>query len=172
LKAAQQVWRARASAISWIAIAALSQLDAYAATESDNISVTVDVVESCEVAAGTMAFDGAAYGTHIDQTLDLTVACSQGTDATVTLSQGATSDDSSTEAAPVREMATAGATLSYQLYSDHDRTKVWGNTNQTGKGYSAETSSNATITVYGRVAADQEAAPSRFSDTVVATIVF
>jgi spore coat protein U-like protein len=49
---------------------------------------------------------------------------------------------------------------------------VWGNTSGSGVSYTPSSSAPATLDVYGRVAAGQDAAVGTYSDTVVATINF
>lgn len=76
-----------------------------------------------------------------------------------------------------RRMASGGATLNYQLYTDAARTQVWGN----GSGGSATVVSfglvaalggSATHQVYGRIAARLVANPGSYSDSILVTVTY
>jgi spore coat protein U-like protein len=150
-------------------------LSAFAATETSNMAVSVDITNSCTISAGALAFGSydPVAGTQVDGTADLTVACTEGSTNGITLGQGANADSGSSDAAPLRRMTDGSSNfLSYALFSDSGRSTVWGNTVGTDVDYVAADSSSATVTVYGRIAAAQSAPAGTYTDTVVATIEF
>lgn len=61
--------------------------------------------------------------------------------------------------------------LSYSLFSDTERTTVWGDGATVDVG-SAGTGSAVDHTVYGRVASGQNVPAGSYADTVVATVTF
>lgn len=90
------------------------------------------------------------------------------------MSEGAAPITGSTTAVPKRAMKTSGETpqmLAYHLYSNTDRTTVWGNTDATGKGVTG-TGSAVTTTVYGAITKSQTVSAGTFTDTVAVTITY
>jgi spore coat protein U-like protein len=61
--------------------------------------------------------------------------------------------------------------LRYDLYSDNARATIWGGTGAGYSGYTG-TGTSGTVTVYGRVAASQNAPVGSYSDSVTVTITF
>jgi spore coat protein U-like protein len=61
--------------------------------------------------------------------------------------------------------------LSYALYSDTNRTAVWGNTSGTGVA-STGTGAAVSLPVYGAVSSGQNVPAGSYTDTVVATVTF
>ena len=114
-------------------------------------------------------------GAVVSTTGALTVACtSDVSNPVITLGQGSHADSGSTNAAPLRRLASSGHFLSYGLYQDSSDT-VWGNTSQTGATFdnSAGDGLGHDVTVYAKIAANQHSAPAgSYSDTVTATITF
>ena len=90
------------------------------------------------------------------------------------MSEGAAPLTGSTTAVPKRAMKTSGETpqmLAYHLYSNTDRTTVWGNTDATGKGVTG-TGSVVTTTVYGRIPKSQVVGAGTFQDSVLVTVTY
>jgi spore coat protein U-like protein len=140
-----------------------------AATATATLTVSANVIESCTVTNGTLAFgDYAPTGTGaVDQTGTFTVACTKGTDATVGLGDG----DNFLSGA--RRMKNGSEFLTYELYKESARTNVWGSA--VGAVVTlAAASSNApqTLTVYGRIAAGQDVSQGSFSDSVQITVTY
>jgi len=72
-----------------------------------------------------------------------------------------------------RRMASAGAFLLYQLYSDAAHATVWGD----GTGGTSTVAApclfcRRTHTVFGRITARQAARPGTYSDTILVTVTF
>jgi spore coat protein U-like protein len=143
-----------------------------ALAESSDMEVSTTVANSCTISAGALSFAGynSVAGTAVDGTATLTVACTKGSSATITLGQGENADTGSTDAVPLRRMVNGSNYLSYLLYSDSGRSTVWGNTAGTGAGYTAVTSEDSAVTVYGRITAGQDVPAATYTDTVTATI--
>lgn len=149
---------------------------ANAATVTANLSVTASVSASCSVSTTPLAFGaydpvGANAATPLDATGGVVVTCTNGASTTVTLGQGSNANTGSTDAAPLRRMASGGNYLSYMLYQNAGHTTVWGNTAGTGLAHTG-TGTATTVTVYGRIAAGQNVASGSYADTVVATVTF
>ncbi len=74
-----------------------------------------------------------------------------------------------------RYMLSGASRLRYNLYLDSARTQVWGNgtsrTNIYGP-FNPPNKTNVTVSVYGRIVAQQDAAVGSYSDYVVATVNF
>jgi spore coat protein U-like protein len=145
----------------------------YAATASDNMAVSTTVTMSCTISAGELQFPGydPTSESAVDATATLTTTCTAGGAAVITLAQGANTGDGSTDAAPIRRMIGAGGNLAYDLYSDSDRTTVWGNTTGTGSSFTSSGSSD-TATVYGRIPALQAVGAGSFADSVAVTLTY
>jgi spore coat protein U-like protein len=74
---------------------------------------------------------------------------------------------------PTRTLTSGALTLNYNLYLDAGYSGIWGN----GSGGSVEgsvsirrQSPNATLTIYGAVAAHQDPAPATYSDTILVSV--
>jgi spore coat protein U-like protein len=72
-----------------------------------------------------------------------------------------------------RTLTSGGFTLNYDLYLDPANTQIWGD----GTGGSVEGTAqirrrrpNATLTVYGAVAASQDPAPGSYTDSITVTV--
>lgn len=147
-----------------------------AATATANLNVSASVSAACSISTNALAFGaydpvGANAAAPLDASGGVVVTCTNGASTTVTLGQGAHANTGSTDAAPIRRMASGGNFLSYALYQDASRSTTWGNTAGTGVGHTG-TGTATTITVYGRVAAAQNVASGSYTDVVVATVTF
>lgn len=145
----------------------------YAATASDNIAVSTTVTMSCTISAGALQFPGydPTSDSDVTGTATLTTDCTAGGAAVITLDDGANQDADSSDAFPMRRMIGAGGNLSYDLYSDSDRTTVWGNTEGTGVSFTA-TGGSDTTTVYGSIPALQSVGGGSFADSVSVTLTY
>jgi spore coat protein U domain-containing protein, fimbrial subunit CupE1/2/3/6 len=141
-----------------------------------NLSVTATVNADCTISTSSLSFGNYnPVGTHATNPLDnqgaVIVSCTPGAATTITLGQGLNPAGGSTDAAPLRRMASGTNRLSYTLFQNMGRTTIWGNTAGTGLSYTG-TGSSSNIAVYGRVAAGQIVPAGTYNDTVVATITF
>lgn len=156
---------------------ALLGVDGYAAgTATANLSVTATIDANCTISTSPVAFGSydpivANAAAPLDSTGTVTTACTNGTAATITLGQGSNPVAGSTDAVPLRQMASGANRLPYFLYSDNGRTTIWGNTSGTGM---ADTGigADSALTVYGRIPPGQNQPAGNYSDTVVATVTY
>lgn len=139
---------------------------ASAATDTDTMTVSITIENSCTVDAGDMAFGNqTSLSAAVTATATVSVDCTN---------QGAI-DVAFSGDPDARQMTGPGAaTINYELHRDAARTQVLGD------GSSGSVTINGTstggvenYTVYGRVPAGQGAKPvGAYSDTVTATLTF
>jgi spore coat protein U-like protein len=142
---------------------------AAAATATATLTVSANVIESCTVTNGTLAFgDYAPTGaTNVDQAGTFSVACTKGTDATVGLGDG------NNFLSGARRMTDGTEFLTYQLYKESGRTNVWGNAGGALVTLGAASSNAAqTLTVYGRIPPGQDVGVGSFGDSVQITVTY
>lgn len=157
------------------AVGAVIATPALAATTSNTMAVTVNVINSCTVTASAMAFGApTAIGTaNIDSTSTISLACTNGSTYDVALDNGANATSGQ------RYMSNGASTpvkIPYSIYSDAGRTTAWGATSGAGGNTSSGTTGTSglvTLTAYGRI---PSSAPSvgagLYSDTVTVTVTF
>lgn len=155
-----------------VCVASITVADApaVAATATANLAVSANVPVNCTIAAGTLSFGAydpltANAATNLDMTGSFTVSCTNGTPYTISLDAGANGGKS---AAATRAMASGTNYLGYEIYSDSGRTTIW----TSGSSVTSTSKAPATLTVYGRIPAGQDAAVGSYSDTVVETVTF
>lgn len=148
-----------------------------AATQTANLGVSATVTANCVISTSPLAFGNYdPVSTHAASPLEgtgtVTVSCTSGASTQVTLGQGLNAAGGSSDTVPLRRLTDAASHfLSYSLFSDTNRTTVWGNTAGTGVGHTG-TGTATNLTVYGRVTAGQNVPSGSYADTVVATITF
>ena len=164
------------SVLAVVSLFFLAATSAFAGTATSNMSVSATVSANCTISAGALAFG--AYDPVVTNatnplagTATITVSCTNGSPATLTLDQGLNPAGGSTNAAPLRQMASGGSLMSYDLFQDNAMTVPWGNTAGTGVAYTG-TGVSGSVTVYGQVAGGQNVPAGTYNDTVVATITF
>ncbi len=143
------------------------------------IPVSVTVAAACSISGTGLNF-GNYVGAQLTSTGAITVTCSQDRPYNVTLDRGL----NSTSNLNIRGMRdvnsqTFTVALQYFLYKDSAMTQEWGDSGFAGTyplGTSVSgtgTGSAQTLTIYGKLLADQlGAAPGIYTDTVVATLLF
>lgn len=109
--------------------------DANAGTATDNLTVSASVAANCTITTSAVAFGAydpvvANASTALDATGGVTVTCTSGASTKITLGQGASAKGGSTDAVPLRQMASGGNRLEYFLHQDAGHTTVWGNTHR------------------------------------------
>ena len=156
----------------------LASVAAFAGSVQQNFTVNLKITPECVVGAGTnMTFADTGYLTSatLDAQATFVVGCTKGTTPTITLSAG--SNSASCPAGGTRCMR-RGATadyVNYELYSDSGRTDPWTSEQPvTGTGGVTGNAPNKdqTVTVYGRVPAQNTPTPGDYTDTVTATVTF
>jgi spore coat protein U-like protein len=142
-------------------------------TQSTSLTVNAIVVKNCTITTAPVAFGNydsvAANATApLDGLGTVTVACTKGAPAKVGLGAGANA-----QGAARRMVAGATEYLSYELYKDAGHATIWGDTASTGLDVPAAPNRNPrNFSIYGRVAAAQDATVGNYADTVVATVNF
>jgi spore coat protein U domain-containing protein, fimbrial subunit CupE1/2/3/6 len=162
-----------AAGLAIIAALLLSATQVEAATATASLTVSATVSVNCTVTTGTLAFGAydpiaANASANLDGSGTFTVACTKGASGvTIDLGQGSNYSGG-------RRMVSSGNFLPYEVYSNSGRTTVWGSTSGGATVAVSPPASSAavTYTVYGRIAAAQDAAAGTYSDTVVATVNF
>jgi spore coat protein U-like protein len=158
----------------FLVLALAATAPAFAGSDSSSFGVSATVIESCSISSVAIAFGDydALSATALDADGSVTVTCSNGSSGFIGLDQGLNADTGSTDAAPLRRMASGSERLSYGLYSDAARSIVWGNTAGSGVAHTATDTNPVTVDIYGRVPVGQGSLVGSYSDTVTATINF
>lgn len=164
----------RIAAAGLIVVLAASPLDGRAGSATANLQVQITLVASCAISANTLNF-GSGVGllsSAVNGSTTLAVTCSNSTPYTVSLDGGNVSG-STVSARLMAGTATGNTstTLQFQLYSDTNRTVVWGNTSGTWVSGTGNGSAQ-TLTVYGQVPAQATPKPDTYQTTVTATVSY
>lgn len=128
-------------------------------------TVTAVVEPTCIVSAQSINFGShGVLRTDVDATGSISLTCTVNLPYTVSLNGGLSNSPPA-----ARRMTRSSASVTYGLYRDTNRANVWGSAagqiaSGTGNG------SAQTLTVYGRVPAQNTPAPGLYSDTVVVTV--
>lgn len=158
--------RAFSAVASMIMLTGIASEPATAATTATaSFTVTAAVVPACTLSATNLGF-GNYTGAQVDSTSTLTVNCSSNTSYSIGLGLGTYGGTVAN-----RNIACCGSVFNYVLYSDQPRTVLWGVSGSdlvTGVGIA----SAQTLTVYGRLPANQLVNLGSYSDTLVATMTF
>ncbi|WP_428424085.1 Csu type fimbrial protein [Methylibium sp.] len=106
--------------------------------------------------SSTIDITGTVFGVGLLTTLSYTVSLSAGTGGTVA----------------DRKLLGSGGSLSYNLYTDSNRSTVWNTVADSIQALATilGTSTNRQYTVYGAIPPGQYLAPGLYSDTIVVTI--
>jgi len=148
---------------------------AFASSQSAPLGLTAQVVASCSVNASaslnfgtiTSPIVGPAYASGSIQ-----ITCSMGSSVYLTLGQGLYPALGSSDAMPLRQMATAGTDrLSYQVYADPTYSAVVGNT-QPSSAAAMGNGPGSTVMLYARIPVAPAVAPGPYQDTLVATVFY
>jgi spore coat protein U-like protein len=145
-----------------------------AATAGSSFPVTATVVNSCIVAASSLAFPTytPTSATVTTGSTTLNVTCTLGAPYTVALSNGSGTGADATAGASGRKMTGPGsAQLGYNLYQDSSYAQAWGSSGAYLMSASG-TGLQVPLTVYGAIPASQVVAAGNFTDTINVTISF
>lgn len=133
---------------------------------------------SCTISANNLSFGtyDPTSSSNIDNTTDVTVTCSAlllgGLIAyDISLSEGNSGSYSG------REMSNSTHTLGYNLYTDSNRTTVWGDgtssTSMVSDSYTLSIiNTSRNYTIYGRISGSQNVSAGSYTDTITATVTF
>lgn len=155
------------------AVAAVASTPALAATATNTMPVSVNVINSCTVAATPMSFGAptAIGSTAIDSTSTISLVCTNGATYDVALDNGLNATSGQRY---MSNGATTPVRVPYGVFTDVARTSAWGSTSgvNTVAG-SAGLTGLVVLTAYGRIPAS---APSvgagAYTDTVTVTVTF
>lgn len=145
---------------------------AWAATETDTFEVTATVVSACTVtASGPMSFGSydPLAAVPKDTTTTVSVTCSLAAPYNIGLNAGLHGVSVS-----ARQMQISGGTdkLDYRLSQDATHLINWGNTVGTDTVAGTGTGLAVPTTVFGRIAAGQNARVGSYADTITVTVTF
>lgn len=161
--------RATRAALIGVTIAASAPC-AFAATDSDTMTVTATVIASCNVTANDMAFGNydsvASSPLAVATTID--VVCTNGTAYVVALDEGLGSGATSA----VRKLTDGAATLDYALFHDPAHSDVWGDDPGVDTLAAVGTGAVQSHDVYGLIPANQTAPAGDYEDTVTVTVTY
>lgn len=148
---------------------------AQAGTANGNFQVSATVIAACNVSGSQMNFGGSidplSASVPVDASSTLTVTCTNTTAYSVALSAGANAGGATNFGS--RAMKSGNNTLAYQLYSDSQRSTVWGDgTNSSSPVTGTGTGSSQSLTIHGRVPSLSGAIPGTYSDTVTVTVSY
>lgn len=156
----------------WLGIATAGCLISPAAqadTTTTTFAVTATVLKACVVTANPLAFGtyDPTAATPLDGSTTLSVFCTVGSSFTVGLNTGTASGATVT----TRRMTNGANTLGYALYQEAARTNNWGNTPGTDTPLATTAPVlPSTLTVYGRIPANQNVPAASYTDTITVTV--
>ena len=159
--------------VAGVTIAAHPTLSGQEGSSSASLTVSATVTQNCTITTTPVNFGAydpvsANATAPLDGLGSVVVTCTRGAAAKVGLSVG-----NNAEGTTRRMGQGAAAYLAYELYKDASRATVWGDTLDTALDIAPAPSRNPrTFTVYGRVAAAQDATVGAYTDTVLATVNF
>ncbi len=168
-------------ALSLMVVTVLFPLErGWAQNVNTTIPVSVTVAAACSISGTGLNF-GNYVGSQLTSTGTITVTCSQDRPYNVTLDKGLNAA-TNLNIRTLRDLnsQTSAVRAQYFLYKDSAMTQEWGDSGFAGT-YTLGTSvpgtgtgSAQTLTIYGKLPADQlaGAAPGTYTDTVVATLLF
>ena len=162
----------RKIALTLAALGAVVATPALAATATNTMPVSVNVINSCTVAATPMAFGAptAIGGANIDTTSTITLACTNGSTYDVALDNGLNA------ASGQRYMSNGAATpvkIPYNVSAASAGGANWGSAVGTTVTGSAGTSGAVVLTAYGRIPSSATSVGAgSYSDTVTVTVTF
>jgi spore coat protein U-like protein len=139
-----------------------------AGTSTASLTVGVTVVSNCKVAASTLTFANYVSGqtTNNDTTTTISYSGCMNDSLKFELNDGANPQTAS------RGMRNStGGILNYQLYRNNTYSALIGS-GANAVSFTAPASGTGTVTVYGRIPANQTAAAGTYSDTVGITLTF
>ncbi|MBK5260913.1 MAG: spore coat protein U domain-containing protein [Thermoanaerobaculia bacterium] len=136
------------------------------------IEVSAVVIPNCRIDLTPLSFGGYdPLGIHstanLDATTTMILSCTRNSQATIVMDDGRSGlpDGSS------RGLVLTDQRLGYQIYSDSQRTQVWGK-GARGVSMAATGVGAQRLTLYGRILPAQQVAAGTYVDVVTATVDF
>jgi len=138
-----------------------------ATTKTSTFQVTANVQAVCQISSSNLDF-GNYSGAQLTANSTISVTCTQNQGYDVGLNGG-----SGAQSVTARKMTGPGGTvLGYGLYRDANYTSNWGNTIGSDVMHGNGSGSAQSLTVYGKLPANQLVTPGAYSDTITATITY
>lgn len=162
----------RKIALGIAAVAAASAAPAFAGTATNNMPVSVNVLNSCTVSATPMAFGSptAIGGADIDTTSTVSLTCTNGANYDVALDAGLNASGTQRR---MSNGATTPTYVNYGIYKDAARTTTWGSAVGATQAGNAGTSGLVSLTAYGRIPSTAASVTAgNYTDTVTVTVTF
>ncbi len=131
--------------------------------QSADLFVKASVNGACSVTGATLDF-GAYNGARKDISVPIGFSCSGPTNLSISLDGGTVGDPNGR----LMDNEDFTSQISYQLFRDSARTKIWGVFPQNSEDFNLAT--NGTPTVFGRIEAGQSPLPGNYSDKVLITL--
>lgn len=162
-------------AFGFAALAAVVATPALAATATNTMPVSVNVINSCTVAATPMAFGAptAIGGANVDTTSTISLVCTNGAAYDVALDNGLNATSGQRN---MSNGATTPVKIPYNIFKDAGRSSAWGSTSGAGGNTSsgvAGVSGAVTLTAYGRIPSTAASVGAgAYTDTVTVTVTF
>ena len=154
------------------AAAAVASSPALAATATNTMPVSVNVINSCTVAATPMAFGAPAAigGANIDSTSTITLQCTNGASYDVALDLGL----NAVTGQRYMENLAGTVAIPYNVFRDVGRTSAWGNTSGVDTVANTAGATGAVVlTAYGRIPSTAASVGAgSYTDTVTVTVTF
>lgn len=154
------------------AAAFLTASPAFAESKGTSLPVSAQVNANCTITAQGLNFGviDTISATAVNGTGGVTVTCTNG----ASWSAAADIGEGSGASFASRRMTYNGNTLNYSLYTDSNRTIVWGDgSSATSTIANTGTGTAQAITIYGRVPGGQSSAPAgEYTDKVSVTITY
>ena len=143
---------------------------ASAATATSTFKVQLTLTSSCVInSTATLNFGSqGVLVANVNGTSTLAVQCTNTTPYNIGLDQG----QGSGATVAVRKMSSGANTITYTLYSDTNRTVLWGNTVGTNTVAATGNGASQSYTIYGQVPPQNTPAPAVYTDTVTVTVTY
>lgn len=138
-----------------------------ATTATSTFQVTANVQAVCQISSSNLNF-GNYSGVQLTANSTISVTCTQNQGYDVGLDGG-----SGAQSVSARKMTGPGGTvLGYGLYRDANYTSNWGNTIGSDVVHGNGSGATQSLTVYGKLPANQLVTPGAYADTITATITY
>ncbi|MBP0656299.1 spore coat U domain-containing protein, partial [Mycobacterium tuberculosis] len=122
------------------------------------------------VSTATLTFTAVGViAANDDASTTLSVQCTNTTPYNIGLNAGT---GTGATVASRKMTGTGGALVNYTLYSDNNRTTVWGQTIGTDTVSASGSGAAQSYTVYGRVPVQTTPAPGAYTDTITVTVTY
>lgn len=161
----------RATVVSAALLLLLAAKSAFGATASAFLNVSLNVLPNCQVVVTDLHFGSydplvGNASQPLDATADLNLLCTRQAQATIKFDYGRNL------LGAYRGMMSGSDRVSYNLFLDPSRTRLWADGENGLHVVGAGGRSPQRYVVYGRVPAGQEVPPGAYNDIVMATLDF